>query len=113
MPDSIDLTTDISSAIILCADWREYQTQITDKFIDHVDVENGLFKQRVIGISGASSDEFMAWVYHTVWKNLCVDGIAEDAPIVYDKFAHVVSDNCQCSGDLRGTPSGNHMPMPS
>ncbi|WP_148273039.1 hypothetical protein [Pectobacterium parmentieri] len=25
----------------------------------------------------------------------------------------VVSDNCQCSGDLRGTPSGNHMPMPS
>jgi|GEM_PF-4315406 hypothetical protein len=25
----------------------------------------------------------------------------------------VVTDNCQCSGDLRGTPSGNHMPMPS
>jgi len=25
----------------------------------------------------------------------------------------VVSDNCQCSGDLRGTPSGDHLPKPS
>ena len=51
--------------------------------------------------------------YSTTWENLCVDAIAGDAQIVYDCFAYVVSDNCQCSGDLRGTPSGDHMPMPS
>jgi hypothetical protein len=84
MPDYFGLATDISSAIVLEADWRDYQTRITEEFIDHVDFDSSSFKQRVIGNSGVSCNDFIAWAYRTEWKNLCVDGIAEAARIVYD-----------------------------
>ena len=40
--------------------------------------------EKFLGGSRISSDDFMSCAYETTWENLCVDGIAGDAGIVYD-----------------------------
>jgi hypothetical protein len=43
-----------------------------------------------------------------------VSGVDVALNLKYDDFANRCHhDNCQCPGDLRRAPSGNHMPMPS
>ncbi|HEY3589430.1 MAG TPA: hypothetical protein VGL07_04990 [Buttiauxella sp.] len=84
MPDYFGLTTDISSAVVLQADWRKYPVRITEDFIDNIDFDLGSFKRDVLGSSGISAEEFISWAYSTTWENLCVDTIAGNAGIVYD-----------------------------
>ncbi|UJD87693.1 hypothetical protein FS594_02150 [Rahnella aquatilis] len=84
MPDYFGLTTDISSTVVLDADWRKYEVRITEDFIYNVDFDNGSFKVNIMTSSGITAEEFTSWAYSMTWENLCVDAIAGDAGIVYD-----------------------------
>ncbi|MMZ45393.1 hypothetical protein D3C81_131770 [compost metagenome] len=84
MPDYFGLTTEISSAVVLDADWRKYPVRVNEDFIYNIDFNNNSFKRNVLGSNGISVEEFISWAYRTTWENLCVDAIAGDAGIVYD-----------------------------
>ncbi|EMX9180757.1 hypothetical protein AAH354_003238 [Citrobacter sedlakii] len=83
MPDYFGLTTDISSATVLDADWRKFSVRITEDFIRKIDFYNGSFMRNILGSSGISAEDFITWAYHTSWEDLCVDTLAGDAGIVY------------------------------
>ncbi|WP_432413676.1 hypothetical protein [Pantoea allii] len=63
MPDYFGLTTDISSAVVLDADWRKYQVRITEDFIYNVDFDNGSFKRNIFGSSGITAEAYISWAY--------------------------------------------------